>query len=368
MALDKKRTLFQSSREIFLFIVLVALIFRIDVYSIQPYCDEETYDWLAYNLSQGKLRTGTAFRSVYAQFGAAIPDDGVEPWLDHPILYPLIISALKKLSQCFCNTDLTFYNVRLASILVFCLPTIYLAMVICKKEFGTGSAAVSGLILALVPSIVLQQKMIFLDHGVAFFSILSIYALTLHFSSGDSKWWVLSSVFAGFAALCKGTGIYAVLAVGLTIMLNSKGVLRKRIIKSFLSLVIGGSLFLVYPLYGYMLNSQLLNALASTQLLSTSSSEWLVRSMFEYPWSSQRTYDWFLLLGWISVAYMVVIGLREKRINTSLIWLACYLMVLVFVAKNAYYYSQIVLYPFLSILTGKMFVDLMRYVGSLRHE
>jgi len=361
---DKKKTLSYSSKGIFLLIILIALISRVDVYSVEPYLDELAYDWLAYNLSQGKLRTGSTFTSVYAQFGAAIPDDGVEPWLDHPILYPLILGAVKRMSQFF-DADVKFYDIRLASILIFCLPTIYLAMVICKKEFGTVAAAISGLIYALAPSMVLQQKMIFLDHGVTFFSVLSIYALLKHFSSGGDKWWILSSIFSGFASLNKGLGIFAILAVALTMMLNSESTLEKRTIRSLLSLVIGGSLFLLYPLYAYMLNFELLKAIASVQL-SRASLEWLVRSMFEYPWSYQHIYDYFLLLGWISVAYTVVIGLRKKRINPTLIWLMCYLAVLLLVAKTAYYYSQILFYPFLSIQTGKMLFDIIRFPGSLK--
>jgi len=364
MTFDKKKILFRSSKEIFLPIILIALIFRIDVHTVERYCDEEAYDWLAYNLSQGKLRTGSTFTSVYAQFGAAIPDDGVEPWLDHPVLYPLILGAVKKLPQFF-NAEVKFYDVRLASILIFCLPTIYLAMVICRKEFGAGAAAISGLTYALVPSMVLQQKMIFLDHGVAFFSMLSIYALSVHLSSGTERWWILSVIFSGLASLSKGLGIFAILAVALTMVLKPQSTLKKRTIRSFLSLVIGGSLFLLYPIYAYVLNFQLFKAIASVQL-SRASPEWLVRSMFEYPWSYQHVYDYFLLLGWISVAYTVVIGSREKRINPTLMWLICYLAVLVFVAKTAYYYSQILFYPFLSILTGKMLFDIIRFLCSLK--
>ncbi len=364
MKSDRKKILFQSSNGIFLLIVLVALIFRIDVYSLERYCDEEAYDWLAYNLSQGKLRTGSTFTSVYAQFGAAIPDDGVEPWLDHPVLYPLVLGAVKKLSQFF-GTEARFYDIRLASILLFCLPTIYLAMVICRKQFGTEAAVISGLMYAFVPSIVLQQKMIFLDHGAAFFSMLSIYALSVYLSSGSERWWIFSAIFSGLASLSKGLGIFAILAVALTMMLNSESTLKKGTIRSFLSLVIGGSLFLLYPLYGYMLNFPLFKAVASIQL-SRASPEWLVRSMSEYPWSYQHIYDYFLQLGWISVVYGVVIGLREKRINPTLIWLIAYLAVLVFVAKTAYYYSQILFYPFLTILTGKTLFDIIGFFGSLK--
>jgi len=361
---DKKKTPFHSSKGIFLLIILIALVSRIDVYSVEPYVDELAYDWLAYNLSQGKLRTGSTFTSVYAQFGAAIPGDGVEPWLDHPVLCPLILGAVKKLPQFF-NIEVKFYDVRLASILIFCLPTIYLAMVICRKEFGTGAAVISGLMYALAPSIVLQQKMMFLDHGVALFSMLSFYALLVYSSSSTEKWWVLSVIFSGLASLSKGLGIFAILAVALTMVLNSGSTPKKRTIKSFLSLVIGGSLFSLYPMYGYMLNFQLFKAIASVQL-TRASPEWLVRSMSEYPWSFQHVYDYFLLLGWISVAYAVVIGLREKRINPTLTWLICYIAVLVFVAKTAYYYSQILFYPFLTILTGKMLFDLIRFLGSLK--
>jgi len=365
---DKEKGLFRSSTEIFLFILLVALIFRIDVYSVAPYCDEETYDWLAYNLSQGRLRTGSAYTNIYAQLGAGNEKDGVEPWLDHPILYPLVISALKKLAQLFFNTDLTFYNVRLASILLFCLPTIYLAMLVCKKNFGICAAAISGLIYATSPSIILQQKMVFLDHGVAFFSLLAVYALTMYSTSGCNKWWIFASVFAGLASLCKGTGISAVFAVAITIILNTEDMLKIRVAKGISSLVIGGSLFLVYPLYGYIFNPKLLSAIVSIRSSTIFSAEWFVRSLFEYPWSYERIYDWFLLIGWVAVAYTLVISLREKRINTIVIWLACYLFTLVFIAKGAFYYSQIVLYPFLCILIGKMSTDVLRYVDSLRFK
>jgi 4-amino-4-deoxy-L-arabinose transferase-like glycosyltransferase len=241
-------------------------------------------------------------------------------------------------------------------------------MLVCKKNFGICAAAISGLIYATSPSIILQQKMVFLDHGVAFFSLLAVYALTMYSTSGCNKWWIFASVFAGLASLCKGTGISAVFAVAITIILNTEDMLKICVAKGISSLVIGGSLFLVYPLYGYIFNPKLLSAIVSIRSSTIFSAEWFVRSLFEYPWSYERIYDWFLLIGWVAVAYTLVISLREKRINTIVIWLACYLFTLVFIARNAFYYSQIVLYPFLSILIGKMSTDMLRYVDSLRFK
>ena len=369
MSTGLRKTLFKSSAGAFIFIVLLAFILRVNVYSLGPYVDEETYDWLAFNLSQGKLRTGSSFTDVYARYGATTPDQQVEPWLDHPVLYPSILGIVKAFFRFAFRSDLAFYGSRLTSILIFCLPTIYLVMIVCKKRYGNGPAVIAGLTYAVAPSIVLMQQMIFLDQGVALFSMLSFFALTKHLDEGGPKWLVLSSIFAGSASLCKGTGVFAIPAVALTVIFSKGFTIKKKVSKSLLTLVIGGALFLIYPLYGYLLNSQLFQAISSTQLSSHSIIvDWLIRSMVEYPWNYQHAYDLFLLLGWIAVAYMLVKGLEHHQVEAPLIWLACYIGVLVFVARNAYFYSQIVLYPFLSIAIGKMLFDLLVLVKDFRNR
>jgi len=352
----------------FVLIVLLALMLRMNVYSVEPYCDEETYDWLAFNLSQGRLRTGTSFMSVYVKYGAAIFGGEVEPWLDHPILYPFILSIPKLLSRILFGVDLVkFYGTRFVSMLIFCLPTIYLTMVVSKREFDTPSAIVGGLIYACVPSIILQQKMVFLDHGVTLFSILSLYTFIKYLDSeSDSRLWVLSSIYAGMAALCKGTGLSAILALvlAITFILREDG-FKKRLIRAISSLIIGGSLVSIYPLYGLMFNSKLFLAVTFSQL-SKVSFEWLMRTMFEYPWSFHKGfYDGFLVLGWEAVAYIILIILRERQVKPSFIWLTCYLLFLILVAKHAYYYSQIAFYPFLSMFLGKTFIDVIKKLGEI---
>jgi len=369
MSTGLRKTLFQRVTGAFIFIILVAFILRVNVYRLGPYVDEQTYDWLEFNLSQGKLRTGSAYNDVYARYGALDPNGGVDPWLDHPVLYPLILGIVKAFFRFAFKTDIGLYGSRLTSILIFCLPAIYLAMIVCKKRYGTGPAVITGLTYAVAPSIVLMQQMVFLDQGVALFSMLSFFALAKHLDNGGLKWLVLSSIFAGSASLCKGTGVFAILAVVLTVIFSREFTVKKKVSKSFLALVVGGALFSLYPLYGYLLNSQLLQAISSAELSSHSIiTEWLVRSMVEYPWNYQNAYDLFLLLGWIAVAYLLVKGLEDRQVEAPLIWLACYLAVLVFVAKTAYFYSQIVLYPFLSIAIGKMLFDVMVFVKRALYE
>lgn len=292
--------------------------------------DEETYLGVAVWLKKGRLRgvsglneglgvTNSPLREVYRGFGCMV-DDESEPYLDQPLGYIALEAAWTSLF------GETLYACRLLAILLSAVDAV-LIYLIARRLFSNRLGFLAGLSFALAPPVVIQTYQAFLDHGVIFWSLLSLYALLKHLDSPSTPKLMASSVCAGLAAYSKTTGLAA---VGMVFLLLA---LEHRYRDAIIAAAVGLAIFSIYPITGLLLHRELF----LTVMKAYSYQIWypgyvrMLEFMFECGGFSiaddvNSWLDPYMLIAWMGVSAIAMY--ERNRARYVMVPLACFVLML----------------------------------------
>ena len=157
--------------------------------------------------------TAVGFNSdetVYAGQAAAIAGDkNLTPFFPviraHPLLFQGILSILYR----FGTSELAG---RLAAA-AFGVGTVLAAYAVARLLYGSRTALIAALFVALMPYQVIVNRQVLLDGPTAFFATVTLYLLARYALSQRSGWLIASAGAAGVTVLSKETSVVLVVAM-----------------------------------------------------------------------------------------------------------------------------------------------------------
>lgn len=118
--------------------------------------------------------------------------------------YPLNVETVYTFSMLLLDGD------QIAKLLnfLFGITSALVVFSIGSRFLNRRAAVISSSVFYLVPSVGILSGMATHDLGLLLFEITSIFALSMWFKEGESKWLFLSAILCGFAMGTKYTGLY----------------------------------------------------------------------------------------------------------------------------------------------------------------
>jgi len=323
------------------------------------YIDEITYARLGYSLSQGHLASDSSFLSLYSSYGLVRNDivtpygyiDSVQPWLDHP---PLIGFALVPFVIAGANLRSlpALFDIGIILLLYFALRQ--------RDRLEAGAAALFFLVyMSLFPVL----TMLFLDSGVSFFLILTMYLAAYFERTGSTRAMYAAGLTAGLASLSKVPGVVAILFLVLFLVYQVASK-KTKVFRILPSLVVAIGLASLWPIYGFLIEPGLFWQLTTTNFsrttLSGNSLQQILAALASNASFARPDYtvtlDPLLIVSW--AATLLVVS-RKKYLVTSLA-LGSYLIVL-FALRYVPPQMTVPLFPFFAVSLGIVSAAMARF-------
>lgn len=320
----------------------------------QFYVDEATYARLGYALIHGHLATTSSLWPLYYQLGYGRSDfptpfgsaQTVEPYLDHPPLVPLLLIPVL----------VAGVSPRLLPIIFSSLTTFLIFSLLRSQRVLAWASALAWIGLFVTHQIL---SMLFLDAGVAFFSMLTLIFTSVYNKTGARNYLYLAGIIAGASALSKEYGVATLLYLLVFLLYTRAGSIKNILQRSSKPFLLGLGIASTWPLYGLAIAAPLFLAIiqanASRSFLFGANLNLLAFvTLFNYT-SSTMYYagvDPILLIGWLGIGY----SLWKRKLPLVQLSLLSYLGV-VLGLRYAWFYTTIPLFPFFAIGIGGLLTD-----------
>lgn len=282
----------------------------------------------------------------------------VEPWFDEPPLFALIIGsyAISKGMDSLEKIDsgaLRWPMIKLATV------NILLLFVLVYMLAGVWEAALSALIFATEPTMVLGSRLPISENMIVTTSLLSLILFTFYVRKKNKSFLIVSGIIAASAFLMKPTGIFV--PVSIAILAISLKLFKDAVYIFFCALFS----IVIWFLFGFHYNFQLfltLNTLYSGRELFVPSS---INNLFEVFRIAETAMnpDGWLVWGWISVIAYSVFKKEGKNVLERLtlpVAIGSYLVVFAVMSGHSKGWYRYPFYPFLSWASAAFLIEIIK--------
>jgi 4-amino-4-deoxy-L-arabinose transferase-like glycosyltransferase len=273
----------------------------------------------------------------------------LKPWLDEPPLFSLMEGGIAKLYGQENFTIISPYVIRIPP-LIFSFISLILVYVLAKKLYDYKTAILSLLFYGTAPVIVFGSRLVAAEN---FFVpiLLSIVLLLISYFKQAKNWKVyLATFLAVLAALAKPTGL---LFVPFIVFWLWK---RKEWKKGFVLGAVGMAVFFItYFAYGFSYDKQLFLDVFRYQSQRPAGFSGLAHLITSPGFSISEFLDGFVVLGFLSLVYMIYKRKKDKPNWILFTFLYTVLIVLFSGGKgDQLCWYRYPIYPFMSISAALM--------------
>lgn len=277
----------------------------------------------------------------------------LEPWLDEPPLYSLIVGGMAKLYNLPNFTLISPYVIRIPS-LIFSFVTMAFVFLLAQKYFGYWLGILSLLIYGTVPTIVFGSRLAVPENMIAVLMIISLW-LILDYLETKKKWKrnlaVFLAIIAGFA---KPTGFFLVPFIVFWLWRD------KRWREGTITAIVGTLLFFVfYFTYGFYFDRELFLKVFFYQAQRPAGWSGLAFLITNPGFSIEVFLDGFLVLGFLSLIWLIF---KKKSKDEEIILLSFVYSLLVVVISGGRHdqlaWYRYPIYPFMSIATALLIKEI----------
>lgn len=273
----------------------------------------------------------------------------VQPYIEQPPLGALLSSFLSGSYRENGFEDISLRKIRLPVIFLGTI-SIILVFIIAYLTYGVFMGILSSLIFALIPTVVVTQRLATAENYLSFFLLLGVISTYLWIKKEKNVFIYLTSLLIIISFLIKPFGISLAIFLIAAILVFGKPL--KFLILPIISSVLA---IMIFFGYGYFFDVQLFNGIVLYQggrLISPLSGIFKI----VIPKISAIFLDGWIVFGWFGI---IVLLLRDKI--KSDFWIfgpaIVYLFVLfIYGAEDAGWY-RLPLYPFLSIASAVLLAE-----------
>lgn len=352
---------FFKGNGIILAILLIGLFLRINTYTQNPprgaSSDEYTYTFLGMSLIESGKPVSWSYYPGYIKYGTRhdITIDNiffpiVSPYFDHPPLNGILVGGWAVL-----NGQHTFQSVKLGTIrqipIALGILSSLLTYILALKLYGKKTALWSLLIYSTATVIVMETRTVFAENLLTplfLCSLLLFEKFKKHFNFTNA---IILGIISGLALWTKELGVAIFLSI-LSLMVMDKVKFKPLLV--FLAISI--TIFLLYPLYGYVYNWTLFINIVTAQGSRVVGPNTLYTLFFHPIIVNKLYYDGWYLVGFVS---FFAAFLRFSKYKTLLISTFIYFFLMLFsLSKEGEMgWYMIPLFPFFSIFTASLLIE-----------
>ena len=345
-------------------IVLLGAGMRFYQYNLIPVYNE-TWDefllgWMGWSFLKYGIPVGWSWLGGYGDWSSICTTwfgnilQIVSPAMHQPPLFSILIGAVSILSGAEKLSQITVSSLRVLPV-IFSSTTIFLIYLFVKDRFGRGSALLSALLFAVIPTLVVSGRMAKGENLLAFFLMLSLIS---YGKSIDSPGWKKSlpvGIFIGLACLVKFTALSLLTGMCLLYVFRRKW-------KCAVTVFLTGSFFAsLYLVYGALIDWGMFVRAFNSQREMVSLLDVPVKMILHPKVTDFTFYDGGLLFLWVSVICLAFMDNRRIARDIGIIFAFYFLAISVNVwSKFNFGWYRIPLYPLLCISGGIVLNELFK--------
>lgn len=333
------------------FILLLGFLLRLNNLYTWPRVgatfDEYAWTWQGISLIQNKVPTSWSFHPQYKHTKEiryqTVPFILVTPYLEHPPLFGVITGSYALLNGAHGMMDISIYKIRSLSLLLG-IFSIFMVFLFSSKLYGRGIGLLSGLLYAVIPTIVVGSRLVQNENFMIPVWLCSLYFCASYLK--EKKPWMrnMAAVLAGSLILAKVPWAAAPFSLCIIYLYNKK--YKDTAITGVIAL-----LFLfVYFVYGFYYDSSLFLGLWGLQLNRYDISFGSIYALFQKPYLADRFFlDGWIFWGWIAFFLILVKDYKKNIILLSAV-ISYFLVFLTAIPDEAGHgWYRYPFYPFLII-------------------
>lgn len=221
---------------VFLIVLISTFILRAHNFDRIPamgHLEEQMFAWAGIHLiERGIPRAWTSLdfpEKAYVYKGAVsykggdpvVHVDLVEPWLEQPPLFSLLVGSFAHWYKADRNGVIPTSFIRTPVVLISILTSI-MVFVIARLISGFWSGILAMLIYGVTPVLVLGSRLAVPENVIAFIYLVVIYLLIKFHISQKFKFLIAIPILVGIAGLCKATGFFIIFLALYMVLLNHK--------------------------------------------------------------------------------------------------------------------------------------------------
>lgn len=317
---------------VFLLVLISTFILRTHNFDRVPemgHLEEQMFAWAGIHLvERGVPRAWTSLdfpERAYVYKGAVTYKGGnpvvhvdlVEPWLEHPPVFSLVVGSFAHWYQANRDEVIPTSFIRTPMVLIAVIVSV-MVFVVTRLISGYWTAVLAMLLYGITPILVLGSRMAVPENLIALLYILTIYLLIKFQMRPNLKWIVFIPLIAGLAGLSKATGFFI-------IFLPIYIVWVKRWYKSSLYLFLATLPFVgPFFLYGLYFDPEIfwkINAIQTSRPVGFGSLSWFfVSPAYDI---TEMVDGWFifLLLSLVYFLFTVQEGMKKFIILSTVFWI-----------------------------------------------
>ena len=364
MLLEKRFVIHNWSGLAIVLVVLLGTSLRFYQYSLTPIYneiwDEFLLGWIGWSFLKYGIPVGWSWLGGYGDWSLAFrPWFGnilqiVSPAMHQPPLFSTLIGAVSILCGAEKFSEVTVSSMRILPVIISS-STIFLIYLFMKDRFGRGSALLSALLFAVIPTIVVSGR---LGKGENMLSFLLMLSLISYGRSIDSPGWKKSlpvGIFMGLACLVKFTALSLLAGMCFLYAFRKKW-------KCALTVFLAGSFFAsLYFVYGALIDWGMFIRAFNSQREMVSMLDVPVKMILHPKVTDFIFYDGGMLFLWVSVICLAFLSNKKIARDIGIIFAFYFLAISVNVWSNLNFgWYRIPLYPLLCIGGGIVLKELFK--------
>lgn len=366
----------KTSSFVILFTLVLILLFgnylRNYNYSTVPHpgetADEYVFAWAGLSLIKtGIPESWTGVTSAYPSYRkeqinvdqilekdpARPPFSIVKPWFDKPPGFALLIGGYSyfKGAREYVQTGVGIIRRPMIKIAIITTILIY---ILGKILFGKFVGLLAAALFSTIPTMVISSRLAMSENGYIPLMLGALILAVLYIEKKKAIYWISASVLSALAILFKLSGISVAIMLALIFLHYLKG--KERLKITFWSLLISFSGFLVFVLYGAVIDWNTFSKVffAQSNLFYGSGAE-VIYSLITQSKITKFFTDGWITLGWISLIIIALSKFRKDKYS-MIITIApfSYMIVFILFGSEAYGWYRFPFYPFLVISIAKV--------------
>ncbi len=321
--------------------------------------DEYAWTWLGMNILQKGKPVSWSPHPQYKLRTHYVSEKGtpywlVEPYLEHPPLFGLIVGSYALFSGAKDMRTVDISHIR-GLALILGISSILMVFLLAREMYGDEIGLVSSFLYAIIPTVVVGSRIVQNENFFIPGFLLVLYAMVKYIKVKRTRYFYGSAIVAGLLTLAKVPWWSA--AIGGSFLLFYHRMYARVI--QYICLVAG--IFSLYFLWGYLWDWEVFINLWRFQLHRYDITFDGVFSLFTNPMLVDRSFlDGWLYAGWF--AFFILLS-NTKRHAVIIFGLLSYFAIYIFGIPNepGHGWYRYPFYPFLAIALAVVFIDALKY-------
>lgn len=275
----------------------------------------------------------------------------VTPYLEHPPLFGLLAGGFARIRGVRTFDQVTIHKIRPLALVLGVLSIIGVYL-LATAVYGTGVGLIASAIYAITPTVAIGSRLVQNENFFIPFLLFALYFAYSYTRHNKMIFLYASVLICSVLPLAKVPWVAAPIAV-IGILLYAKK--RK---EAVITGVVTALFFLLFLMWGYLLDSQVFINLWKLQLARYDMTFDGIFVLFRDPLIADRLFvDGWIYFGWIAICMLL---LRDIKKNMPIIFgFLAYLAIFIFAipAEPLHGWYRYPFYPFLSISIAVLLYD-----------